>query len=166
MKALNKEAVDPPSQFISHSGNSISLGNCKSTQSIPTMEYQKNEFLWHSEGPRPSPANTLAPQKSFYALARRAKDSMENPRAEENSAYAEVAALRREKSALLRTHDMVVRSHRTGYNVITGEVQGSGPKEQRQHSRHIPDGLGHESHNRGMQQLKDSCNRYFIPQER
>mmetsp|Transcript_21116 Transcript_21116/g.35594 ORF Transcript_21116/g.35594 Transcript_21116/m.35594 type:complete len:264 (+) Transcript_21116:178-969(+) len=169
MKALlNKDLPsEGPSEFISHRGNTVTLGNSKSAQSIPMFEYQRNDFLRHHEGPAPVPANmgTLLPAKSIYAPNRRSKESMSNPRADENSAYAEVAELRREKSAMLRTQEMVDRSHRTGFNVITGDIYGNGPRPERLHSRHIPDGLGPESHNRGIQQLKDSCNRYFIPQE-
>lgn len=172
MKALiNREPPlpgDPPTPFISHQGNGVKLGNCKSVRSIPTYEYQKNEFLFHNEGPTPAPASkgSLAPPKSFYSVGRRPKTTMSNPRADENSAYADMVEKRKELSAQHRTQDMVDRSHRTGYNVITGDIYGKGPKPERLHSRHIPDGLGPESHNRGMQQLKDSCNRFFIPQER
>jgi hypothetical protein len=172
MKALiNKEPPsrgDKPPPFISHKGNAVHLGTCKSVKNIPTYEYQKNEFLWHHEGPAPLPTSqgSLAASKSFYSVARRSQSTMANPRADENSAYAEVVEKRKEVSAQHRTQDMVHRSHRTGYNVITGDIYGKGPKADRQHSRHIPDGLGPESHNRGIQQLKDSCNRYFIPQER
>lgn len=172
MKALiNREAPKPgdvPTPFISHQGNNISLGKCKSVENIPKYEYQRNEFLFHHEGPAPLPPSrgTLQPAKSFYSVARRPQSTMTNPRAEENSRYSNVVEKRKELSAQHRAQDMVDRSHRTGYNVITGDIYGKGPKAERLHSRHIPDGLGPESHNRGIQQLKDSCNRYFIPQER
>lgn len=172
MKALiNREPPKPgeaATPFISHQGNNISLGNCKSVDNIPKFEYQRNEFLFHHEGPTPQPTNqgSLAPPKSFYSVARRSQATMTNPRAQENSAYSDVVEKRKDLTAQQRSQDMVDRSHRTGYNVITGDIYGKGPKPNRQHSRHIPDGLGPESHNRGIQQLKDSCNRYFIPQER
>lgn len=170
MKALiNKEPDsqgDKPPPFISHKGNAIHLGTSKSVKSLPKNEYQKSEFLWHHDGPTPVPSQSnLSAPKSFYSVARRSQSTMDNPRADENTAYAEVVEKRKETSAQIRTQDMVHRSHRTGYNVITGDIYGKGPKAERQHSRHIPDGLGPESHHRGMQQLKDSCSRYFIPQE-
>ena len=169
MKALlNKDSTSSanPAQFISHRGNTVVLGTSKSSTHSLTHSYQKNDFLTHHEGPNPTPLLAIAPPRSIYAHNRRNKDNMTNSRADENTAYSEVSDMRRERSALLRTQEMVDRSHRTGFNVITGDAYGDGPKPQRLHSRHIPDGLGPESHNRGIQQLKDSCNRYFIPQER
>lgn len=170
MKALLNREPPPPGEtpsFISHRGNTIKLGVSKSAKNIPTYEYQKNEFLWHHEGPHPIPASvgTLVEQKDFYYHAKRPKDRMSNPRADESKEYNEIVEMRKRNAAERRAHDIVERSHRTGYNVITGDIYGKGPKSERLHNRHIPDGLGPESHNRGIQQLKDSCNRYFLPQE-
>ena len=170
MKALLSKSEDggeAPS-FISHKGNAIKLGTSKSTRSIPVFEYQRSEFLTHHEGPHPVPASegSFGCKRSIYSPSKRPQSCMSNPRADENSAYREIVESRKEKSQLQRTQDMIDRSHRTGYNVITGDIYGKGPKVARLHSRHIPDGLGPESHNRGIQQLRDSCNRFFTPQER
>lgn len=170
MKSLLNTQDQPngaPMPFISNRGNEIRLGSSKSSHNLFKFEYQKNEFLYHDEGPRPTPANigTLIPPKSFYTPSRRQGYAMVNPRAEESNSYAEQAAKRREINALKRAQDMVDRNNRTGYNVITGDIYGNGPKPERFHNRHIPDGLGPESHSRGIVQLKDSVNRYFLPQE-
>jgi len=168
---INREEPPPgcqkPLPFISHRGNSVILGHCKSGHNTFVNEYQKNEFLWHNDGPTPQPANrgTLSAPKDIYRHSRRPEEAMVNHRAAENASYSEKVEKRKELSATIRTQDMVDRSQRTGYNLITGDIYGDGPAPQRLLSRHIPDGLGPESHNRGMQQLKDSCNRYFVPQE-
>lgn len=149
--------------FISHQGNTISLGN--KNRSVPTSEYQRADFLRHNDGPKPTDHKygTLTRPRQMYSPSKRPATAIENPRASENLQYQHTVEAKKQTLAKCRSEEMLRRSHRTGFNVITGEIVGSGPKEQRLHTRHIRDGLGPESHSRGMQVMRDSSSRYFTP---
>lgn len=150
--------------FQSYEGNTIILGEKKKIS--PINNYQINDFIQHYDGPKTTPHNipTYLNKVNLYSPKRRPITSIENIRSIENKKYNEIVENKKEVLNNSRSEKLLQQNQKSGYNLITGEVYGNGPKPTRNHQRYIPDGLGPESQRRGMQIMRDSESRYFTPQ--
>jgi hypothetical protein len=155
-----------PDEFQSFEGNTIRLGKSSRNHIAPKNEYQRSEFLHHYDGPKPIPhqEDTFAMKKSIYAHQRRPVEAIDNPRANENRHHSDIVDQKKQTLAKCRSEEFTKRSQQTGYNLITGEICGGGPRIEKPHKTNIGNGLGTESQRRGMQIMRDSENRYFAPQ--
>lgn len=149
--------------FQSYEGNTIKLGERKKI--APINSYQINDFIKHYDGPKTISHNILnEKKKDLYQSVKRPLTSIDNPRSDDHQKYKELSEYKKELFEKTRSEKLLQYNQRSGYNLITGEVYGNGPKQTRNHQRYIPDGLGPESQRRGMQIMRDSENRYFTPQ--
>lgn len=148
--------------FQSHQGNTIQLGH--RNRIAPSNSYQNYDFLRHYDGPNPVSHNQLlnsSPKE--HRQARRPVTSIENPRSKDSQLYQQQKEANRASFQSSRSLKLLQYDKQTGYNIITGQIIGKGPKESRAHVKYLPNGLGPESHHRGLQIMKDSESRYFAP---
>jgi hypothetical protein len=150
--------------FQSHQGNTIQLGH--RNRIAPTNSYQRCDFLRHSDGPHTVSHSDLNFQtkKGLYSPTKRPMTSIENPRSLENKQHQEFCERRQQIQSTQRSSQLLQQNQRTGFNLLTGEVIGNGPKEVRNHLKYLPNGLGSESHHRGLQIMRESESRFFTPQ--
>jgi hypothetical protein len=155
--------------FQSHEGNTIYLG--LRHQIAPSNSYQNYDFLRHYDGP-PQPApQALTSSASGTHFDRQKKEftkrpvtSIENLRALEHRQHSEKTEIKKQEQSVGRSAHLLHRSQQTGYNLITGEIVGSGPQQSRHHTHYLADGMGTESQRRGLQIMRGSENRFFAPQ--
>lgn len=150
------------SEYLSVQGNVTHLGIKK--RIAPTNAYHRSDFLTHHDGPAYVPHNSVGNQFSTLHTLKRPASAIDLVKSEQELLAAEMKMRRKESEAKLRAEQCIVRDQRTGFNLITGEAVGNGPKSTRPHTRHIASGLGEESRHRGLQTMLDSGNRYFTPQ--
>jgi hypothetical protein len=132
----------------------------------PSNSYQTFDFLRHYDGPKPVAHSepTYEQKKPLYSSTKRPVTSIDNPRALEHRLHSETKEMKKQDQAMGRSSHLLQRSQQTGYNLITGEVLGDGPKNPRHHAHYLADGMGIESQRRGLQIMRGSENRYFAPQ--
>jgi hypothetical protein len=150
------------SEYVSVQGNVTRLGTKKYI--APRNEYQNGDFIFHQDGPKSIPHNDVGNQFSTVHTLKRPVTAIESYKTEEQLRYLEDKGRRKDSESRLRTEQSILRSQRSGFNVITGELMGTGPKVVNPHMRYIGNGLGEESQRKGLQTMQDSSNRYFTPQ--
>jgi hypothetical protein len=148
------------SQFVSNEGNVTHLGTKR--RIAPVNAYSRGDFLTHQDGPRHIPHNSVGNQLSNSHSFKRLATAMDNT-SDSQQCYQRERFKRKELESTLRSEQSILRSQRSGFNLITGETVGAGPKTVNPHSRYIASGLGPESHHRGLRMMADSSNRYFTP---
>ena len=150
------------SEYLSVQGNVTHLGIKQKI--APPNEYAKADFLTHYDGPKHISHNSIGQQLRMSRSFKRPITSIDSTLTEQAQAYQAEKAHRKDAEAKMRYEQSLSRSQRSGFNLITGEVVGNGPKSSRPHTKYLPSGLGPESQHRGMRMMADSSNRYFTPQ--
>ncbi len=77
--------------------------------------------------------------------------------------FASTKAVRSAQANQSRSQLLVAVDTRTGYDLITGQLRGSGPLHRPEGIRSVGNGLGPEAQLRGKNTLRESGGRFFLP---
>lgn len=160
----------PREEFPSKAGSIITLGHFKN-KDRKTEQYDYTQLV-HSDSlstiMQPKATQGLDQTRFHKGFYRRSYSDIFNEYYETDRKLREKYNTEKaEKSKVLnhtRQQALIAMDVRSGYNIISGEIKGSGPPVPRPEGiRYKGDGLGSEAPSRGKTILKESVGRYHAP---
>lgn len=152
-------------EFTSKGGSYICLGHYKN-KDHNFEDYNKSTFIYDASGvyqQKPTFAKGLATGKFGPGFVRRQQKDCKNPRKEEIERDKIAIQERAQRTGAIRQKNLEAVDAKNGFNIITGDIRGHGPKEKKEGMRRIETKISDEIAFRGKCTLRDTGGRFFLP---